>query len=305
MLSECVTAFQSSGENMKKKALIISLLVLALSISMLISLAKCDAPKVAVYFESANIDVNERSKIVDALGTVAARFGNQIGIEPDFDIITTWNSDKNTKNPKDLLDEAIAETDGVIAEVFDNFGRLPFWKFQREGYTAAIYFIDQPMETPIQDTFAVCSWFNRACMVKYAGFDQLASSTQAALSVTFGLEPCNEEWCCLNDAYMPYRVYFGPFVISETWTTKWEPECKQELIENYNGITRTRVMTGETWNFYYSLVWTERYYQWDLTECKMKSITYLSVARDRWGNIIHVVGASVDFSRGVSFFINR
>ncbi|MEM2970825.1 MAG: hypothetical protein QW270_00160 [Candidatus Bathyarchaeia archaeon] len=254
---------------MNAKKLVISVLTaLALTLTFS-SMAKCTIPivKVAVYFESANIDANEKQKILGALGVVENRFETQIGVaEPDFDEKGTWTSDKTTEDPDLIFIDAIRKTGGPS-----------------EGYTAAVFFVDQPLTEYywppgyVKDIWAVASPVCHACLVRYDGNDdKLRALIQWALSWTFGTKECDESWCVMNPEYMPHEIWWGPIKIGEDWAEEWGPDCKQKLIDTYNGGTFTYTKAWSYWvsgGFVYGIAtWTEEYHQWSLTKLETKHV---------------------------------
>jgi hypothetical protein len=277
---------------MKAKALIIALAVV-LCLSTFTFLAKCEEPavKVAVYIESANIDNNERSRIVDAMGVVESRFENNIGYKVDLEIVGSWTSRKDTKDVETLLSEAISETDGVFTTFYDNYGEY-VWKFHRDGYTAAIYFVEQDLEYEGNVIGGGAHPILRAGMVDYNAhghwkpFERLCSVTQHELSHLFGImKECGEEWCVMNYDYMPYETGFW-FIIwwktSEEWATDWGPECKQRLIKTYNGLSEpgsslTILYNGYDAFAYRRITCVAEWQRWNLTSFRAKTVFSIGI----------------------------
>jgi hypothetical protein len=279
---------------MKAKVLIIALAVL-LCFSSFTSLAKCEEPavKVAVYIESANIDSSERAKIVDAMGVVESRFENNIGYKVDLEIVGSWTSRKDVKEVGALLSEAISETDGTRTSFCDNYGEY-VWKFHKDGYTAAIYFVEQDLEDEGVPINGGAHPILRAGMVDYNAhgyskpFERLCSVTQHELSHLFGItiDNCGEEWCVMNYDYMPYETGFW-FIVwwiktGEEWATDWGPECKQRLIQTYNGI----VERGSSLDIIYisydgfafrKITYVAEWQRWNLTSFRAKTVFSIGI----------------------------
>lgn len=254
------------------------------------------AVKVAVYWETEKIDASERAQIVDAIGVVESRFEDQLGYKVDFEMIGSWTSVKTTTSVTYIVTEAIKETGGVLAPTYDNQRELT-WKFHKDGYTAAIYIVEQDLTylgIPIQ---GAASPVIHAGIVDYnphdywKPFERLCSVIQHEISHVFGLTfygdeaECNEPWCVMNYEYMPYEEYAGWRIIrwktKEEWATTWCSNCKQKLQQTYKGITFpcTKRYTYITQNYVvaYSIKWTETYYRWNLTQCRLKSVFVISI----------------------------
>lgn len=136
----------------------------------------------------------------------------------------------------------------------------------------------------------------RACILDYHWdgwwyqFDWLCSGIQHEVSHLFGVNHCDEEWCVMNYGYMPYEEYAGWWIIkwktNETWATKWGLNCKNRLIQAYNGITFTYMNTYIYYKgnaiVYERLSWTETYYHWNLTSLIWRSFFVRALPCGYW-----------------------
>jgi hypothetical protein len=108
-----------------------------------------------------------------------------------------------------------------------------------------------------------------ACLVQYSNnLERLSGVIQHELTHLFGVvDECHEDWCVMNYDYMPYKAYFWFIVVREDWATDWGPECKQTLLETYNGrvITRSKFVVFKMGMYACGISWTEEYIHWNLT----------------------------------------
>jgi hypothetical protein len=282
--------------NMKTKALIL-LLIVVLSISAMGVAVAEPTVDVAVYFESSNISESEKSNVLSVLEVVNQRFVEQLGVGVNFEVVGSWESNKNIVDDMELLDEAVSETDGIWTRLIDNIGYFA-WKFYHPPHIVGVYFIDQPMQGEGKDIAGSANAWIRACIIRYYdSTDKLAGIVQHELSHLFGIyEHCSEEWCVMNYAYMPYRISLLWWVIYEDYADTWGPICRQVLIECYNGKTRTYslVITFQGYECYYEytyFIFKESYNQWNLTSNRLVSVVH--VKRNlNIKNSVHAVIAS-------------
>ncbi|MEM2995229.1 MAG: hypothetical protein QXI91_04355 [Candidatus Bathyarchaeia archaeon] len=282
---------------MKAKPLTISLLVIML-ISTFASMVKADGTvKVAVYWETANIDSSELAIINNALAEVESRFQNKLEHSIDLEVVGSWKSRKDTKDYRTLITEAIRQTNGIYTTLFDNYGYFFTWKFHRKGYTAGIYIVEQDLVDEYGNLLGGAgSSVLRAGIVdynphgKWKPFERLCGIIQHELSHIFGIPTnCEENWCVMNgpdgdSCYMPYEQWFLIWKTDEKWATDWGSNCKQTLLETYAGCARTGIDVSSFGNCWKAedltiavTIWTEEWRYWNLTQRRLKLAVYVHV----------------------------
>ncbi|MEM2995530.1 MAG: zinc-dependent metalloprotease family protein [Candidatus Bathyarchaeia archaeon] len=263
----------------------LSLLAIVLILTFVLAVKADSSVKVAVYLESTNINESERANIIKALEDVRMRFYNQLGKTVEFEIVGTWESSKNTDRSTVLLEEAIMKTDGIYANEYSNCD-AKIWIFRKEGYTVAVYITDQDLDGQSSSGYAHVG--RRACIVDYYvncwyPMECLKSTIQHELSHLFGLEHCDEEWCVMNsnedgDGYTPREYWFLWWKIDEKWATQWGSDCKQTLLQIYDGCVLFRKKEDYRMGMYASgCAWTEEYYRWNLVHSTLIAVYYVNL----------------------------
>jgi len=282
---------------MKAKGIILLLIVVLLTL-MFTSIVRCiPTVEVAIYFESANINDDEKAFILKVLAIVNGRFVDQLGIGLNFEVVGSWESDKNATDDSVLLTEAIRETNGIWTRVVDNIDIFE-WKFYHPPHIVGIYFIDQPLKVEDEDVVGMADIWCRAAIVRFYEYeDKLAGIAQHELSHLFGiLNECNEKWCCMNYACMPYRIWLAIWIIYEDYADEWGPECKQTLIQCYYGTGRTYplIIFFQGCDSYYEytyFTWSDSYHNWNLTSNRLRQVVHVKY-NPRIKNSVHAVIAS-------------